>query len=196
MTRDYARKRGAKKAAIKSVWFDPATGVTVGVTSLTKVGDCEYSGRHRPPQMSYIPFRKSPSPAVATDGALIIEGRVPEVREYDLDGRLRRIFRIDGAGRPVREEDIQAHLELTVEPDHRDQAARRYDARPIPDTLPSFQSLQIDASGWLWVEVFQWDPLIPKERVVFDPEGRAHGTIRTPPGLPVQGIGADFILEV
>ena len=67
---------------------------------------------------------------------------------------------------------------------------------PIPVTLPAFQSLQIDEVGWLWAEVYEWDPVQPREWMVFDPEGRAHGTIRTPAGLEVHRIGDDFILGV
>ena len=66
----------------------------------------------------------------------------------------------------------------------------------IPDTLPAFQALQVDEVGWLWAEVYDFDSSRPREWVVFDPEGRAHATVQTPPGLEVQWIGRDAVLGV
>jgi hypothetical protein len=67
---------------------------------------------------------------------------------------------------------------------------------PIPDTLPAFRSLKVDAMGWLWAEVYDWDPTSPTEWMVFDRDGRARGTLTTPDGLDVESIGADYILGV
>jgi len=50
--------------------------------------------------------------------------------------------------------------------------------------------------GWLWAEVYGFDPTRPRDWVVFDPGGRARGTVRTPPGLEVHWIGRDAILGV
>ena len=66
----------------------------------------------------------------------------------------------------------------------------------IPETLPAFRSLKVDAMGWLWAEVYEWDPTLPPEWMVFDLDGRARGTLTTPKGLVVESIGADYILGV
>jgi len=64
--------------------------------------------------------------------------------------------------------------------------------------LPAFASLRADALGWLWAEVFEPDPVehrdVPRTWILFDPEGRARGTVSTPPGLEVIEVGADYVL--
>jgi len=45
-------------------------------------------------------------------------------------------------------------------------------------------------------ELYGWDPQEPKRWVVFDPAGRAHGTVRTPVDFEVHSIGADRVLGV
>jgi hypothetical protein len=59
-----------------------------------------------------------------------------------------------------------------------------------------FNSLQVDEEGWLWAEVYEWKPAQPVEWILFDPAGRARGSIKTPPGLEVHRIGEDFLLGV
>ena len=143
-----------------------------------------------------------PAAAVGPEGALITDGRAPEIREYDVEGRLRRILRVDEVQRAVTPEMIQARIDYayTLGP-----AAtgisngvweRRYAETPIPDVLPAFESLLVDEMGWLWAEVYGWDPTKPNEWMVFDPEGRAHGIVATPVGLEVRWIGEDRILGV
>jgi hypothetical protein len=112
---------------------------------------------------------------------------------------LRRILRVKESGRPVTRDMIEAMIDLEVErvpilP--RDRWERAYRQMPIPDTLPAFQSLQLDELGWLWAEIYDFDPRQPRQWVVFDSEGRALGTVLTPPGLEVQWIGRDAILGV
>jgi hypothetical protein len=66
----------------------------------------------------------------------------------------------------------------------------------IPETMPTFESLLVDDEGWLWAKVYEFDPARPSAWVVFDPSGRARGSIETPAGLRVHQIDRDFILGV
>lgn len=70
------------------------------------------------------------------------------------------------------------------------------DALPIPEHLPAFGSLLVDEKGWLWAEVYGWDPDQPKEWMIFDPNGEARGIVHTPPGLRLVGVGEDYVLGV
>lgn len=65
---------------------------------------------------------------------------------------------------------------------------------PVPDSLPAFQSLRVDASGWLWAQFYQADADDPKEWVIIDTDGRARGLVRTPARLNVLHIGEDEIV--
>lgn len=85
-----------------------------------------------------------------------------------------------------------------------------YRDMPFPDTLPFFQAppagalegfvqrraLLVDELGWLWALSYKADPDQATTWVVFDPDGRARGTVRTPPGLRVEWIGEDALLGV
>lgn len=99
---------------------------------------------------------------------------------------------------PVTQEMIEVRINAMVATYElsRDVVARDYAEVPVPDSLPAFQSLRVDEMGWLWAEVYGWDPAQPKKWMVFDPEGQAHGIVNTPPGLDLRWIGESRILGV
>ena len=77
-----------------------------------------------------------------------------------------------------------------------------YDAMPVPETLPAFDTIMADALDYLWVGEYP----LPRRDVrgprgvphalwlVFDPDGRVLGFVETPPGLVVYEIGGDHVL--
>jgi hypothetical protein len=135
-----------------------------------------------------IPFSSMPSAAVKRNGALITEGALPEIKEYDLEGRVQRIIRVDEPPRHITDADIQRYVEVTGKPLNPD--------IPIPEMMPTFESLLVDDEGWLWAKVYEWDPARRPAWVVFDNSGRVLGSIETPVGLHVYQINSDFILGV
>jgi hypothetical protein len=176
-------------------WYDPHTGEKLVVDSL--FWDSSYrpvGGR----SLMRIPFTTAPVGAVAAGGAFITDARRGEIREHDTGGRLRRILRVAGAERPVTREMFERRVDWGSRnnPSQRSRMAGLYSQMPIPDTLPDFSSLQVDELGWLWAELYEWDPARPTEWVVFDLTGRARGVIQTPPGLEIQSIGRHHILGV
>jgi hypothetical protein len=182
----------------KFMWYDTTTGGLLTVDSV--LVDHRYYDRLDGVRVSWnAPFSPRSSAVTTADGALITRGRPAEILDYDVDGRLRRVFRID-SDRAVTEEMIDAFIDLEhsrfqrVQP--RNSWYRVYDEIGIPDTLPAFQALQLDELGWLWAEVYNFEPDQPRDWVVFDPEGRARGTVRTPPGLEIEWIGRAAVLGV
>ena len=180
-------------------WYDAATGGRKQSDSTT-VGFSYEDGSGGSWLVPFIPRASAVTTAV---GAFVTLDDRAEIREYDTDWELRRVLRIDGPGRPVSQEMIDAFIDLERARVRGRYAAmsraswhRVYQVMGIPDTLPAFQALQLDELGWLWAGVYDFDPARPREWVVFDEEGRAHGTVRTPPGLEVQWIGRDAILGV
>ena len=180
------------------LWYDAATGSRLTVDSV--LVDSRYFDRG----LDWVaPFTPRSSAATAAGAAFIARGSPAEVLEYDVEGELLRVFRIEGFGRPVTQAMIDAFIDLEHSrrpvrygPLNRRSWYRIYESIGLPDTLPAFQALQLDELGWLWAEVYDFDPAQPREWVVFDEEGRAHGTVRTPPGLEVEWIGRDAILGV
>jgi hypothetical protein len=182
----------------KYLWYDTVTGARLTVDSV--LGDHRYyDGRSD----WIIPFAARSSAATTALTTFITRGKPAEISEYDLEGRLRRVFRIEDTGRPATQEmvDMIIDLEISRRPERYGRRPRQawyavYEELGIPDTLPAFQSLVVDELGWLWAEVYSIDPSRQREWVVFDSEGRAHGTVRSPPGLEVQWIGRDAVIGV
>jgi len=161
-----------------------------------------------------VPFSNGAFAAATSNSVLTSDGVGWELREYDRQGTLRRILRVaDRPLRPVTEAMIDAELASL------DEAIRGSvrDELPIPDSLPVFATMVVDARGWLWAEryrpircrTFPWnrvyycdpdqyevDQVEPREWMVFDPQGRARGVMRTPPGLDVLSISDEHVLGV
>jgi hypothetical protein len=133
---------------------------------------------------------------VTKHGAFITHGYRSEIREYDAGGRLLRILRVDGEARPVTAGMIEAKVGQNNLLYPGGDWARLFDEMPIPTTLPDYQTLRLDETGWLWAEEFTWDPTQPSKWTVFDPEGRAKGVVVLPQRLEVLWIGRDAILGV
>ena len=89
------RGEGLKQGTREYFWYDPTTGTRNTLESF--VFDWAY-GLHD--LTSDIPFTSRPAAAVGPGGALITDGRASEIREYDVSGQLRRIFRVDELHRP------------------------------------------------------------------------------------------------
>ncbi len=192
------RRGGLIQTEENLFWYDLETGEKIKLESV--VTDASFKTNRG---TSAIPFRPTAAAAVAKDRALSTDGRLAEVREYDVEGRLRRILRVDEPRRPITPAMIEGKIDLEaskfppVSPaSRRSYWASEFAQMPIPDSLPVFRSLRVDEVGWLWAEVYEWDPSLAKQWMVFDPEGRSHGTVRTPQGLRIEWIGEDAILGV
>ena len=198
---DPQRRPGPVEETTRVFWYHPSTGVEVPITAIKALdGVMLVRPGYREAGFYGIPFTTRPTATVNQSSALFIDGVSPEIREYGVDGFLRRIFRVPGFRRPVNraieEENITYSL-TRIARTTRAELERLFDELPSPDTLPAFQSLQVDEVGWTWAEVYHWDRTIQSGRwMVFDPEGRAHGIIQTPDGLQIQRIGEDFLLGV
>ena len=146
-----------------------------------------------------VPFRPRPSAVVTDIGAFISDGLSPSILDYDLEGRLRRILRLDIPPRPVTADVVSRMVEVKMAElptSLRGEWERTYARIPLPEDLPTFGSLQIDEDGWLWAELYSWDPVCLTEWVIFDREGRARGTVKTPRGLTIGWIGEDHLFGV
>lgn len=170
------RKDGLHQVSRTYLWFDPSTGKQVVLDSFVVDQSYQLRGGAEP----VIPFSARPRAAVTQHGVLISDGRRPEIREYDLQGHVRRILRIDEPRRPVTREMVTM---LPLDPFYGWTSRKIVEAVPRPDSLPVFRALEVDDQGWVWAEMYGWDPSAPNEWIVFDGEGRALGSVETPVGL-------------
>lgn len=139
------RGEGPLENPVTYAWVDIATGARIPVDSFAvhatyiTVRDGGSPSGHR------IPFSSRPAAAVARSRALVTEAVSPEIKEYDVEARLRRIIRLAEPSRPVAESDIRRYDEATE--------GQRNPTVPIPETMPSFRSLIVDDDGLLLAQV-------------------------------------------
>lgn len=147
-----------------------------------------------------LPFGLTPTAATAGNGFFYGTGRDPEVGVYDEAGRLTRLVRWREPGRPVTTQDVDAEkahqLAEASDANWRRRVEAMFAHLPIPETIPFYSSLVVDAGGDLWVGGFVAPDDSSRTWRIFDPEGRLVGRASTPAGLQVTQIGDDFVLGV
>jgi len=144
-----------------------------------------------------IPFTNSYPPAVVTlDETAAIADHQPEMTEYGTDGRIRRIVRVEDLGRPITSAVTDTVLDERAARTGRpsDQFAEAMQQMPLPATLPAFEALLVDKSGWVWAAMYALDRSAPTTWMVFDADRRARGTVITPRGFSIHEIGAAYVL--
>jgi len=144
------------------------------------------------PYTTRDPFTREPHGTTSPSGAFIVDGRQYEILHFDTEGALERILRVDRQRRPVSDGDFDTVVEqYTGSPGW----YPTFDGLlPVADSVATFDEVQVDAAGWIWARIFEWDSRLPVRWLVFDPDGRAHGTVELPSGLRVEQIGEDFVL--
>jgi hypothetical protein len=155
-------------------------------------------GNERQTSASSLVFGRMTLAATGDERVAIGANDRYEVAIYSLDGRLERLIRRAHVPRAVTQADIDAgkakRLEEGTDPNFRRQVEQLYLEMPIPETMPAFDELRLDALGMLWVR----DPLSPVDRHatwhVYDVDGRWLGIVTTPTDLGLREIGDDGVL--
>ena len=155
----------------------------------------------------WLPFDILPDAVLGRDGLFLTlgEDRGPEILEYDMSGRLRRIIRLAEAVVAPSPGDIDKLVEFGLAPydlpdtsreKFTDIQTRSYSEMPLPQILPVFSRLLVDEVGWLWAELHRFDIRQPVRWLVFGPTGEGLGSVDMPPDLEIWQIGRDFVLGV
>ena len=170
-----------------------------------------FAGMHeyrvRPNSQYYPPFDILPDAVLGRNGFFLSlgEDQGPEILEYDLSGRLRRVIRLAEAVVAPSPGDIDKLVEFQFDPhDLPDTSrerrsgitARAYREMPLPKILPVFSRLLVDEVGWLWAELYRFDVRAPVRWLVFNPNGEGLGSVDMPSDLEIWQIGRDFVLGV
>jgi hypothetical protein len=145
-----------------------------------------------------VPFDVGPSVAAGADRIFVTPGRVPEIREFDANGTLVRIFRVLRDPVPVTRQQFDAFVEARVAQASDDNAAaelrRRYANMPLRDALPAYQRLLVDAEGNVWAERYRPDDAAPPAWAVFGPDGAALGTVTLPAAARIQTVANGLLI--
>lgn len=145
-----------------------------------------------------IPFSKLSSVAVGPDFFFVGHQSTWEVQAFDSSGELKKILRLDRPPARVRDSDVEALIQESIEgasdPSMAPAIRREFAETTIPETMPAFSSLKVDPRGFLWVGRYR----PPGETVpaydVIDPAGSLVAEVSLPVGNRILQIGADFIL--
>ncbi len=155
-------------------------------------------------QMSLLRFPVLARSTVTTASAhhLIVGDNIaPELRVFSPDDSLVMLIRWPAPGIRVDaallERIKQGHLARAPDdPRARVGIEAQYSAPTPADVVPYFNSVQVDASGAIWLEAY---PLVPGDSVryqIFAPDGQWLGARALPPATTVLDIGLDRILAV
>lgn len=141
-----------------------------------------------------------PRPSASAGGGLfyLTTGAAPEIQVFTSDGALVRLIRILRSPEPLGRAEFEAHVENELAGITDEDLAREwrnhYDRMPRPETAPVYNGLVVDDTNHLWAEHFRFAADGAPTWSVFDPDGRALGTIQTPEGITIHHIGEDFLI--
>jgi hypothetical protein len=146
-----------------------------------------------PPVLFMGPFEQMGLAAVGSHGPVVEGDPEFELRQFDSEGRLVAIFRVDAGTRVTPLEALDRHVQQSSDPA---EMRRIYLLMGLPEVLPAFQALRVDDLGWYWAQMFKWSGEKSEwsEWLVLDPEGQARGIVELPSDLEVHAIGETYII--
>lgn len=77
-----------------------------------------------------------------------------------------------------------------------EQHKRLASATPLPETLPAFVSMVLDANDHLWFTSYDDGADDRNEALVYAPGGRWLGSVAIPSRLEVTDVGDDYVLGI
>lgn len=176
-------------------WYDPAHDTEADFAAIEAVRWVTHPAidpANRIPgffTLSRVPLAPTAIAVPHGAGAFLASGTDYDVRDYGVEGGVRRIFRVEAQPRPTTTEAVE-------QDEWYDAEVKAYTDPLVPQLLPTFTGLLVDSEGWLWVRLYDSEPDVHDKWVVFDRHGRAQGTVETPAGLDVRAIEVDRIVGV
>jgi len=143
------------------------------------------------------PFARSSEAAVFGSGFYFGSGDSYEIAFYSADGTLNRLIRRATPNLPVTSKDIERYRQRTLErsdPSRRQFWQNMFAEMPIPETMPAYSGIIVDAEGNLWIGEYRRPGDDQPRWNVFDPDGIMLGIVETPQRFRVYEIGSDYLL--
>ena len=154
-------------------------------------------GQGRSRRGGSLPFGTNTAAAAAGDRFYAGHTARYEITRYTQSGTPEEIVRLAWTPIPITGDDLaryKAERLAHVSAGSRESFERAYRDMPFPSTFPAFVSLEVDASGNLWVLAASRPGDDRRRWTVFSPDGVALGVVETPPGLSVREVGRDYVL--
>lgn len=147
-----------------------------------------------------IPFGKYAMAAIGPQQLYFGAGDTWEVRGFDENGTLKRIYRLSRVPTPVGSGDLNAVIEKEVaeaeDPSEVPEIRAGYENMPVPDFMPAFSAIQTDYRGFLWIERYRLPGDDAPVFDILDSQGQLVGWASIPPGSELLQIGPDYILTL
>jgi hypothetical protein len=150
-----------------------------------------------------MPPHFGPTTAVDLFGDVMAIGHATsyEVREFGMDGALRRILRKHHTRLPVTQQDVDSVMaRLRAQMEGANLPSGFFDAqmdRPVADSMPAYRSnFTHDADGNLWIEEYRRPGDDLPQWSVFDTAGRYLGIVTGPEGFRLTDVGSDYVLGI
>jgi len=175
---------------VRSVSFDSGESDTLAVFQRYRIS-VEEGG------MTYLalsPLDQKVLVASAPVGPVLEGGPLYELHQFDTAGRLRAVYRVKDPDQRLSPRD--AMVQSAQEADDPAQWRRIYGMMDLPEAVPAFQTLLVDALGWYWAELFRAGPDTRSQWLVFDSDGAAQGVVELPNDFDVRAIGEDYLLGI
>ncbi len=145
-----------------------------------------------------VPFARQSVTAVFGNAFFFGSADAFVVDRHASDGRLLASFRIVRPARPAGEAELDRFIANLAENAPNEEVASRLEAHyrqmPLPDSMPAYSRLLVDAVGNLWVQEYSGVMFSASTWSVFDDDGRWLGTVDMPEGFTAYQIGDDFVL--
>lgn len=149
------------------------------------------------PVAETLPFGRRPRFALFKDRFYAGTSDTYEIRIYGEDGTQRRIIRLEYENREVTAQHIERYKQTEIAPvpdPWRQQLEQWLAEAPIPETMPAYGPLMVDAEGNLWVRQYLEPGGEPTHWRVFDAEGQLVALAVAPGGFLPLEMGSDYVL--
>jgi hypothetical protein len=149
-------------------------------------------------RLTGVPFARAPIVAVGARSYVYGAADSYELREYNLNGSVDRILRIDHAAPSISNDDVAEYrrdrLERAEQEGTRPAMERLLSELPFPATLPPYERAVLDEEENLWIADYRVTRSRSATWKVFSARGDFMGSVAAPPQLEIVQIGRDFVL--
>lgn len=159
-----------------------------------------------------LPFGKWTSVMAGPHGIVVGDNGGSDLLMYDWDGQLARTIPLILSPAETSSREVDAYLERRFDENPNWSPAQRAEMEsvledlPLPERMPGFSRVIMDAVGHFWIELFDPGEGAVSHFAIADPSGVLQGCVALPPGLSrgpdpmvsgdVMEIGESYLLGV
>jgi hypothetical protein len=148
---------------------------------------------------AWQPYTPDSYAAVGRDRIYIGDSGGLDIDVYTSSGERLRSIRLSREPRPVGRRQIEAAKErylAAVPGAQRQRAERTWSKAPLPEVLPYYGGLFVDAAGRLWIADYTVEPERPSRWTILGTDGRELATVQLPARFTLKFADVDHVAGV